>query len=99
MTEPLDADDIVRVRRAENQALELVMRALRMVPEPFWGIDSRFIGYTCRMRAEHLTDRQREHVNRVAWRLRRYLPQHIKPRANPDDPIVRELAQKDRVHG
>lgn len=85
-------EDRARMRVAENRALGLVMNALVMVPQPFWGIDSGFIGYVCRMAPDMLTERQREHVQRVAWRLRRYLPQHLKPRCNPDDPIVKEMA-------
>ena len=95
VAEPQD-DDAARVRLAENAALRLTMGALRAVPQPFWGLDKRFIDYVCRMAPEHLSEKQRDHVNRVAWRLRRYLPQHLKTRLNPDDPIVREM--QDTTH-
>jgi hypothetical protein len=95
----MDPDDRARVRAAETAALRLVMNSLRMIPTPFWGMDTQFIRHVCCKVPEHLTERQRAHVARVAWRLRRYLPQHLKPRVNPDDPIVKENAERERLHG
>ena len=94
----IDAEDIERARLAETKALRLVMNALVLIPEPFWGRDRAFIGFVCRMAADQLTERQRQHVQRVAWRLRRYLPPHLAPKCNPDDPIVREMAMKRDAH-
>jgi hypothetical protein len=97
MSEPLDAEDAARVRLAENRALRLTMMAIFGVNRYFWGTDRHFIDWVCPMAPEHLSDKQRDHVQRVAWRLRRHLPEHLRPRVNPDDPIVRDM--RNTVHG
>jgi hypothetical protein len=38
-----------------------------------------------------LTAERRRWVRQALWRHRRRLPPDIRPKANPDDPIVREL--------
>nr|WP_294547660.1 hypothetical protein [uncultured Rhodopila sp.] len=92
------AEDRARMRKAQDKALGVVMNALVLIPIPFWGKDKDFIGYVCRMQPDMLSERQREHVTRVAWRLRRYLPAHLAPKCNPEDPIVREMDRKGEVH-
>jgi hypothetical protein len=45
-------------------------------------------------------DAQRRHwIRQMLWRYRRALPPDIRPKANPDDPIVREMMSREEpVH-
>ncbi len=82
-----------------NEVLGLRMRALAMIAAHLVLPEHRdFIYYVCKKPVEHLSDRQRAHVTRLAWRYRRYVPPHLAPKANPDDPVVRELAVKGEYH-
>ncbi len=85
----MDAEDAPRVRRALCEEIAALCRALICVPRPLWGRDDRFLEWVTRMAPDQMSEAQRDHLLRCAWRLRRYLPPHLAPRANPDDPIVR----------
>ena len=95
----IDAEDRLRLGVAEDHVLQRTLHALRVIPRPFYGRDAAFIRAVVGQRAEMLSDRQRAHLKRVAWRLRRYLPPAIAPRVNPDDPIVREIDRKELENG
>lgn len=101
MTAPLDAEDAARVRQAVDAELRLLVSAIRGTDRRLWGIDTGFVDGACRcVPVSAMSDRQREHIRRVAWRLRRYLPAHLRPKLNPDDPIVREMhANEAATHG
>lgn len=83
-------DDPPRVLRALCDEVAAVCRALICVPRPLWGRDDRFLDWVTRLPPDQMSDAQRDHLLRCAWRLRRYLPPHLAPKVNPDDPVVRE---------
>ena len=95
----IDAEDRLRLGIIEDHVLQRTLNALRCVPRPFYGRDAAFLRGVLGQRVERLSERQRDHLKRVAWRLRRYLPPAIAPRVNPDDPIVREIDRKELENG
>lgn len=79
-----------RLRRATKAALLATVAAItrcRLLPG---SPDKRFarqIHDQLAGSARPLTDRQAQHVLRLAWRYRRQMPSHLVPETNPDDPL------------
>ena len=80
-----------RVAAAEAEARRVLIKALREV------IMLRDIDSAARRRLvaadlDRWTRDDQRDLDRMAWRYRRQLPRHLAPRLNPDDPLVREMA-------
>ena len=95
----LDDEDAFRMARTFNEVLGLRMRALARIDRHLLLPQHRdFVHWVCRMPIEQRSDRQRQQVTRLAWVYRRNLPNHLAPKVNPDDPIVREMSAKGEIH-
>lgn len=87
----LDDEDGFRLARTENELLSIYQRALAVIPRHLLlPRHLEFVGWVCRMAPEHVSERQRDHIHRLAWVYRSRLPRLLAPKVDPDDPIVRE---------
>lgn len=91
---PDDADtpeqEAERIRRATEAAMLATVAALRRCVFVPGSPDKRFarqIHDQLAGSARPITDRQAQHVLRLAWRYRRQMPSHLVPDTNPDDPL------------
>jgi hypothetical protein len=92
-----DPEEEARVRRAIGTARTVLIDALAragaaMAPG---ARDARLMRGLKRADREWLDADQLDDLQRLAWRYRRQLPRHLVPRANPDDPVVREMEGSD----
>jgi hypothetical protein len=90
-------------RRAVSQRsfLRLVIDALNRVRMLPGHPDKRRLRRLTQTDLTVITDEQIHALHRLAWRYRRQMPHGLVPKANPDDPIVRELATREMetTHG
>jgi hypothetical protein len=94
-----DAAAFAREVTTPAEVLGLRMRALaRIAPHLVLPEHRDFLYWVCKMPVEQLSERQAAQVTRLAWRYRSRVPPHLAPKCNPDDPIVRELAAKGKIH-
>ncbi len=68
----------------ELLVMAMRMRALLRVTMLPSQPDKRFVRNVCGKHPRDLTERQIEHVDRLAWRYRRQLPKDVAPTTNPD---------------
>lgn len=87
----LNPEDTERVQRANDDALRLVMRALRQVSMHRGSPDRRSAVELCGRQPWQLSPAERARVEWLAWKYRRDLPQHLAPKLPAHDPLVREL--------
>ena len=81
-----------RIRRALDGSRRIRLTALQSVAMPN-SHDAIF----ARRDPAGFDDGDLRHLERLLWHYRRVLPRWLAPRANPDDPIVVELAHQDRA--
>lgn len=93
----LDAEDLDRVRRAVAKAAAIRIEALHDLPLVAGSPDRVAIRALARQDPATLSDEQLQLVRRLMWRYRRQMPGFLVLKANPDDPIVREMAALERV--
>jgi len=90
--EPED-DEAGRVALAREAAIRATVEALNRVTY-LPGSSHKAFARQIRQQLEHsavpITDRQEQHIARLAWRYRRQMPAHLTPKTNPDDPLSPE---------
>lgn len=92
----MDEEDRERLAIAEAAAFRAILKRiadLAWAPSHPWRRTVRSYLITDLTK---LTDHERGEIMRLAWMYRRDLPEHLRPKLNPDDPIVREMAAAER---
>ena len=88
-------DDAARMAAARTDALRITLAALGRVTVAVGSGHRRFVVDMQRRVAgigPPLTERQEQHVLRLAWRYRRQMPAHMVLATNPDDPLATSRA-------
>lgn len=90
----MDAEDAERSAQAQAAADRLLLKhlaALSWAPRhPY----ARAIRELLAADLTRLTPLQAHQLRKLAWAYRVRLPAHLRPKVNPDDPIVREMAAR-----
>lgn len=85
----IDEDDLDRVAKAVAAEMAIEIAALRRVA--IRAQDRVFLRRAAAIDPLHLSDNDRARIRSLCWRYRHALPAHLRPKLNPDDPVVREL--------
>ena len=92
----IDAEDTERLRLAEAQAFRAI---LKRIADLAWAPNHphrRTVRHFLTRDLTRITEHERGEIMQLAWMYRRDLPEHLRPKLNPDDPIVREMAAAER---
>ncbi len=92
----MDDEDRARLAIAEAAAFRAI---LKRIGDLAWAPNHphrRTVRQYLTMDLTTLTEHERGEITRLAWMYRRDLPEHLRPKLNPDDPIVREMAAAER---
>lgn len=91
-----DASDRQRRVRAEAARLRRLLDALYNVVPRHQASDLGFVIGLRKTDLAMIADGDRDRLDRLVWKWRRDLPEEMRPKLPPFDPIVREL---ESMHG
>ena len=90
----IDAEDAERTALAEAAANRAILKRLAELSWPPSHPYRRAMRELLAADLTKLTPLQAHQMRKIAWAYRRKLPAHLRPKVNPDDPIVREMAAR-----